>query len=124
MTAEQLSRQEVVYLGFPSCRGFCVLGEPTAYRFKQVFVDDGWNTVFNANISVGIDSNISFIAKHGLETVAVEFHSLCGAIAFRIEHTANFSHGFSVGIELERFLNDVSCLRVNYQFVIFNLISG
>lgn len=94
-----------------------------AYCFKQVFVDDGWNTVFNTNIPVGIDPDISFIAKHGLETVAVEFHSLCGAIAFRIEHTANFSHGFSVGIELERFLNDVSCLRVNYQFVIFNLIS-
>lgn len=45
MTAEQFSRQEVIYLSLAPCWGCGGLRKPPLYRFKQLFVNDGGNTI-------------------------------------------------------------------------------
>jgi len=98
MAAEELSGQEVIYLGLAPCRGFCVLREPTAHRFKQLLVDDGRNAVLHFNVLVGVDPDIPLIAEHGLEAVPVKFNPLGCTVALGIEHPANVRNGFPIGI--------------------------
>ena len=123
MAAEELSGQEVIHLGFAPCRGFCVLREPTAHRFKQFLVNDGRNASFHLNIFVGIDPDISFITEHGLETIPVKLYSLGCAVAFCVKHTANIGHGFPIGIKFKSLLDDMSGSRIDNQFMIFNFIA-
>lgn len=123
MAAEEFSGQEVIYLGLSPCRSFCVFREPTAYRFKQLLVNDSRNASFHLNIFVGIDSDISLVTEHGFETIPVKLHSFGCTVAFCIKHTANVSHSFSIGIEFKSLSDDMSGGRIDNQLVIFNLIA-
>ncbi len=91
--------------------------------FKQILVDDGWNAPFLLKIFVAVDSDIPSVAKHRLKTVPVEFSSLGCPVAFGIEHTANIGYGFSIGIEFKSLLDDMGGIRIDDQFVIFNLVA-
>ena len=123
MPAEELSRQEVIYLSLTPCRSFCVLREPSTNIFKEFPIYDCRNATFNPNILVCVNTDILLIAEHGFEAVSIKFRVLCGLITSRIEFAANISNGFTIGIKLKRFLDNVSSIRVYNQFVIFKLIS-
>lgn len=123
MAAEELSRQEVIYLGLAPCRGFCVLREPMANRFKQFLVNDSGNPTFNLYVLVGIYPDIPLIAEHRLEAVPVKLYALGCTVALCVEYTANVGHGFPVGIEFKSLLDDMSGCRIDDQFVIFNFIT-
>lgn len=94
MTAEQLSRQEVVYLGFPSCRCFCVLREPPLYRFKQVFVDDSRNATINANI----DDYINTCYEDDFENIETELNEY-NFYYYHITIKPGYYEGFTLNIE-------------------------
>ena len=123
MTAEQLSRQEVIYLSLAPCWGCGGLRKPPLYRFKQLLVDDGWNTIFNDNILVGVSADVASITKHGLKTAAVELRIFGSLISGRVKFSANGGNAFTIGVKRERFLNDVGGVRVNNQLMIFHLVS-
>ena len=72
MPAEQLSRQKVIHLSLTPCGCVSGQGKPPLYRFKEVFVDDGGNSVFLLYILVDVCSNIPHILEHGFETASVE----------------------------------------------------
>ena len=122
MTAEQLSRQEVIYLSLAPCGGCGGLRKPPLYRFKQLFINDGGNTIFDDNILVGISADVTSVTEHGLKAAAVELRVFGGLISGRVKLSANISYAFAVGVKRERFLNDVSGVRVNDQLVIFHLV--
>lgn len=91
--------------------------------FKQFLVNDGRNAPFLLKIFVTVDPDISSVAKHRLETIPVEFGSFGCPIAFGIEHTANVRYGFPIGIEFKSLLDDMGGIRIDDQFVIFNLVA-
>ena len=122
MTAEQLSRQEVIYLSLAPCWGCGGLRKPPLYRFKQLLVNDGWNTIFDDNIFVGISADVTSVTEHGLKAAAVELCIFGSLISGRVKLSANVSYAFAVGVKRERFLNDVGGVRVNDQLVIFHLV--
>lgn len=123
MTAEQLSRQEVIYLSLAPCRGCGGLRKPPLYRFKQLLVNDGGNTIFNDNIFVGVSADVASITEHGLKAATVELRIFGSLISGRVKLSANRSNTFTIGVKRERFLNDVGGIRVNNQLMIFYLVS-
>ena len=123
MTAEQLSRQEVIYLSLTPCWGCGGLRKPPLHRFKQLLVNNGGNTIFDDNIFVGISADVASITEHGLKATAVKLRVFGGLISGRVKLSANASYAFTIGIKRERFLNDVGGVGVNDQFVIFHLVS-
>ena len=123
MPTEQLSRQEVIYFSLTPCGCVSGQGKPPLYRFKEVFVNDGWNGVFFLYVLVDVCANIPHILEHGFEAASVELGVLGGTIAFVIEDTANLSHALAVGVELECFLNDMSGCRIYHELMIFDFIA-
>ena len=123
MTAEQLSRQEVIYLSLAPCRGCGGLRKPPLYRFKQLLINDGGNTIFDDNILVGISADVTSVTEHGLKAAAVELRIFGSLISGRVKLSANVSYAFAVGVKRKRFLNDVGGVRVNDQLMIFHFVS-
>ena len=128
MSAEQFSRQEVIYLSFTPCG--CVSGQrkPPLHRFKEVFVDNGWNGVFLLYVFVDVCSDISHILKYGFKTASVKLSNIglgltgeAGEVADILKKYLHHGHDLDVN-ELILELGDVLyyicwlCLKIGVDF--------
>ena len=122
MAAEQLSRQEVIYLGLAPCGGSSGLRKPSLDGIEKFPVDDSGNTVFYANVLVSISTDVADVLEHHLKATAVEFSIFCGFISCRIEFSSNFRNTYPIGVERKGFLHNMGGIWVYDQLMIFNFI--
>ena len=72
VAAEEFRGQQVIILGFVTGRGFSVLRQLFLNPIKQIFWDDGRDSVGNDNVPVFVLSNITTVTEHVLNAVEVQ----------------------------------------------------
>ena len=99
-------------------RGFFVLCHLFLHTIKQIFGNNGRDTIRDNDLSVAVLTNVSSVVQHVLDTVIGHFLSAGILDAFFIEPVANLRHSRTFVISLERFKDKGRSQRIDLEILL------
>ena len=118
MAAEQLGGEQVVVLCLSTGRGFLVFQHLFLYIVEKIHRHDGWDSIWNQDVTVFQLADIAAVAQHMLDDVEGHRPTTLILDALFVQPVPNLPHGLSVIVPLEGFCYKGSSERVDFKAVV------